>query len=226
MRRRSPSSRQGPPPARARLKLPNALPDVLWTSMLPLKESADAFPPLKSAVSGAIALYQIIEQVLSCYELSFFSWSPPKKRTRHSKADALDIALRVTKIMDVVADAVPDGSDISPSMTHSIDRFSVLLDEIRCAMEDLCRANKISRFMHLNRNERQLQEFKSKLDNVYRDFLAASTLRLEVQQTKLAIQQKQFMIQQTQLHLELQSVSSKTAREPGDKPAILVYYIN
>jgi hypothetical protein len=38
-------------------------------------------------------------------------------------------------------------------------------------MEDLFRANKISRFTHLNRNERQLQGFKSKLDNAYRDFL-------------------------------------------------------
>lgn len=39
----------------------NALPDVLWTSILALKESADAFPPLKSAVSAAIALCQLAE---------------------------------------------------------------------------------------------------------------------------------------------------------------------
>jgi hypothetical protein len=37
------------------------LPDVLWTSVLALRDSADAFPPLKSAVGGVIALCDIAE---------------------------------------------------------------------------------------------------------------------------------------------------------------------
>lgn len=40
---------------------PSALPDILWTSVLALKESADAFPPLKSAVGGVVALCDIAE---------------------------------------------------------------------------------------------------------------------------------------------------------------------
>lgn len=36
-------------------------PDVMWTSMCALKESADVFPPLKSAVAGVIALWEIAE---------------------------------------------------------------------------------------------------------------------------------------------------------------------
>jgi hypothetical protein len=39
----------------------HTLPDVLWTSMLALRDSADAFPPLKSAVGGVIALCDIAE---------------------------------------------------------------------------------------------------------------------------------------------------------------------
>lgn len=35
--------------------------DVTWTSLIALKESADAFPPLKSAVSAVIALCDVAE---------------------------------------------------------------------------------------------------------------------------------------------------------------------
>jgi hypothetical protein len=35
--------------------------DVMWTSLIALKESADAFPPLKSAVSAVIALCDVAE---------------------------------------------------------------------------------------------------------------------------------------------------------------------
>ncbi|KAJ7896392.1 hypothetical protein B0H14DRAFT_2679269 [Mycena olivaceomarginata] len=203
------------PPSRARLKGSNPLPDVSWTSLLALKESADAFPPLKAAVGGVIAICDIAE------------------RTRNSRLDARAIALRVIEIMEVIADAVPDGSDISPPMLDSILKFSSLLREIAYFLDDISRTSNMSRFVNLNRNERLLKDIKRKLDGAYRDFLAASTLRLEVQQTKLArqqtklarqqmqfaiqqeqfvIQQKQFAVQQAQSHVELQNVSFATAR--------------
>jgi hypothetical protein len=43
------------------------LPDVLWTSVLALRDSADAFPPLKSAVGGVIALCDIAEVCIYIY---------------------------------------------------------------------------------------------------------------------------------------------------------------
>ena len=61
MRRSLLSRRWDPPPSRVRLKVVNALPDVLWTSLFALKESAEAFPPLKAAVGGAIAICDIAE---------------------------------------------------------------------------------------------------------------------------------------------------------------------
>jgi len=159
--------------------------------MLALKESADAFPPLKSAVGGAIAICDIAE------------------RAKHSKSDARAVALRTKEIMDLVADAVPDGYNISPPMLLSIQRFSVLLDEIRCSMEVIALTGGISRVVHLNRNERLLLRIKTRLDDAYRDFLAASTLRLEVQQTELAIQQAQFAMQQAQSNLDLKTKTTQ-----------------
>jgi hypothetical protein len=58
-------------PARVKLKPPrvgptktshvNTFSDAMWTSLWALKESSDAFPPLKSATSGVVALWEITE---------------------------------------------------------------------------------------------------------------------------------------------------------------------
>jgi hypothetical protein len=39
----------------------SAVPDVVSTALLALKESADAFPPLKSAVGGVLTLREIAQ---------------------------------------------------------------------------------------------------------------------------------------------------------------------
>ncbi|KAJ7359514.1 hypothetical protein DFH08DRAFT_411870 [Mycena albidolilacea] len=200
-----------PFPSRARRKpplKPNLLPDVLWTSINALRDSSDAFPPLKSAVGGVIAICTIAE------------------RAKHCKTEACAIALRTKEILDLVADAVPDGSTISPPMLLSIGKFTILLDETRRCMEPMTRTGRVSRVVHLNRNERTLQHIKSKLDDAYRDFLAASALRVEVLQTQLAIQQTQlsaqhtaftmqqthFAAQQKHTHLQVQMLSIETTR--------------
>ncbi|KAJ7726816.1 hypothetical protein DFH07DRAFT_970347 [Mycena maculata] len=170
-----------PFPSRARLKASTAkppssrtspaLPDIVWTSLLALKESADAFPPLKSAVGGVIEICKIAE------------------RTKHSKSEACDIALRTKEILDLVADAVPDPSHIPAPMLQSIKRFTSILGDIRCRMKEIALSSWRSRLVNLNRNERALQGLKSRLDDTHRDFQTASALRLELAQTKLAAQQ-------------------------------------
>ncbi|KAJ7439646.1 hypothetical protein FB451DRAFT_1377819 [Mycena latifolia] len=133
-------------PSRAKLKLPSAvsrpqpklpptvskpkpprkdsaLPDVLQTSLLALKQSADAFPPLKSAVGGVIAICDIAA------------------RAKHSKDDARDIAVRANDILNVVADAVPDITAISPPMKESIKRFTTLIDKIRRRLKSIALAS-------------------------------------------------------------------------------------
>ncbi|KAJ6462102.1 hypothetical protein C8R45DRAFT_1027316 [Mycena sanguinolenta] len=156
--------------SRARLKLKlfpsggsGTSSDILKTSLLALKESADVFPPLKTAVGGVIALWDIAE------------------RATHSKTEARSIAERTQEILDVLADAIPEPSTIAPPMLESIDRFTVLLDQIRRALEQIEHAKTFSRIRHLNRNARTLAEMRSRLDEAYMDFVAASTLRLEVE---------------------------------------------
>ncbi|KAF7343303.1 hypothetical protein MVEN_01762600 [Mycena venus] len=162
----------------------SAVPDVVSTALLALKESADAYPPLKSAVGGVLALRDIAQ------------------RAKHSKSDARDIAQRTEEILDVIADAVPDPSAILTPMLQSIERFTVysliptcisntsmefislprrLLDDISAAMEPIALSGSVSRVVHLNRNERVIRDIKARLDDAYRDFLAACTLRVEAQ---------------------------------------------
>ncbi|KAJ7087456.1 hypothetical protein C8R44DRAFT_991329 [Mycena epipterygia] len=163
----------------------HALPDVLWTSTLALKESADAFPPLKSVVGCVVVLWEIAE------------------RAKHSKAAAEDIARRTKEILDVIADAVPDPAAIPPPMLHRIERFEVLLDKIKCSMEEIMLTGGVSRLVHLNHNERVLQNIKIQLDDAYRDFLAASILRLEVAQSSTQIAVAKVSAQTTNISTQL-----------------------
>ncbi|KAJ7461214.1 hypothetical protein FB451DRAFT_490601 [Mycena latifolia] len=118
----------------------SALPDVLWTSIIALKESADAFPPLKSAVGGVIAL--------------------------------CDIA------------------------------------EIRCRMEVVALTSGMARLLHLNRNERGLQEIKAQLDDAYRDFATASLLRNEREQAQMTRHVKE-MSARTEALVSMQAALSE-----------------
>ncbi|KAJ7087467.1 hypothetical protein C8R44DRAFT_893174 [Mycena epipterygia] len=179
----------------------STIPDVLWTSLLALKESADAFPPLKT-VGGVVALLEIAE------------------RAKHYKSDARAIALRTKEILDLIADAVPMPQRI-PCQCLRVSSASLcpLLDEIRCRMETITLTGGVSRVMHLNRNERVLQNIKAQLDDAYRDFLAASALRLEVQHGHLTIQQTQLAAQQVRTHTDVGKASTATQRSVRRHPA-------
>ncbi|KAJ6632306.1 hypothetical protein B0H10DRAFT_2206678 [Mycena sp. CBHHK59/15] len=183
----------------------HTLPDVLWTSLIALQESADAFPPLKSAVGGVIALWDIA------------------KRAKYSKSDAQDIARRTKTILDVIADAVPDGSNIPPRMLESIERFTMLLDDIQCRMETIVLSSRISHVVHLNKNERALQGIRTQLDEAYRDFRVASSLRLEVHQAYLTVQQTHLAVLQAETHLGVEKVSAATKTLRSDMAKVLFY---
>ncbi|KAJ6497434.1 hypothetical protein C8R45DRAFT_982893 [Mycena sanguinolenta] len=192
------------PPSRAKLKHSSApsnqtpgshststFSDVTWISLCALRDSADAFPPLKSAVGGVVALWEIAE------------------RAKNSKTDAREIALRTKEVVDVIADAVPDGSDISPSMLQSIVRFTVALEEIRVSVAAIALTRGFSRLAHLRRNEETLRGIKARLDYEYQLFLAASALRLELQQQRIAVEQEQ---QQLRTQSDIKVVSAATVR--------------
>ncbi|KAJ7055323.1 hypothetical protein C8F01DRAFT_1160178, partial [Mycena amicta] len=173
-----------PFPSRARLKPSGALPDILWTSLTALRESSDAFPPLKSAVGGVVVLCNIAE------------------RAKHSKSDARDIALRTKKILDVVAEAVPDPTAISPAMLKSIERFTLYYSQRYATVWSPSCAPAPSRASYVStatsvRWQASRRTSTTRIATLW--YVAASALRVEVQQTKIALQQTHIAIQQTQL---------------------------
>ncbi|KAJ7611106.1 hypothetical protein DFH06DRAFT_1345792 [Mycena polygramma] len=172
------------------------------TSLVALKESADAFPPLKSAVGGVLAVWNIAE------------------RSKHCKSEARAIALRTQEILEVIADAVPDASLIPPPMLLSIERFTALLDDICGSIEPIALGRCLPNIVYLNRNERVLQDIKSRLDDSYRDFMAASALRVEAQQMELALQQTQLLAQQLCTHMAVGEVADTLS--PG--LSTILYY--
>ncbi|KAJ6574566.1 hypothetical protein B0H19DRAFT_1063511 [Mycena capillaripes] len=89
--------------------------------------------------------------------------------------------------------------------------FPDVLDEIRCSMDAIALTGGVSRLMHLNCNEHVLLKIKGQLDDAYRDFLAASALRLEVKQAEMAALQVQLAAQQKQLEVQ----QATTHREVG-----------
>ncbi|KAJ7206169.1 hypothetical protein C8J57DRAFT_1615023 [Mycena rebaudengoi] len=172
-------------------------PDVLWTSLHAGRCRPTLLAPLKSVVGGAVAIWDIAELTSA-------------QRAKRSRTEARDIALRTKEIVDLIADAVPDPSEIPPSMLLSIDGFTLInsspssaLDEIRCGMEAIELSGSLSCLVHLNRHDRTIQGIKTRLDAEYRDFLAASALRVEVQQAANALIQ-------AQMQSEIKMVSAST----------------
>ncbi|KAJ7782590.1 hypothetical protein B0H14DRAFT_2959725 [Mycena olivaceomarginata] len=148
--------------------------DIALTSLTALLESADAFPPLKSAVGGVLALWNTVERV----------------KTSKEKAKAL--SRRAYKVLEALTDAVPDPSNISPSMLMSIQCFDSVLIEACNAMAPL---TKRRRLLSLNRDEATLELFNRRLDESFQTFTIAGLTRVETQ--LLAIKADATVVHQT-----------------------------
>ncbi|KAJ7750789.1 hypothetical protein B0H16DRAFT_1887664 [Mycena metata] len=189
----APAQGQKPHLPTAKLKFPSDRPsvaaaDIVSTSLVALKESADAFPPLKSAVGAVLALWEIAERAENC------------------KSDAHDIVLRAKTVLDNIADAVPNPSSIPEAMRRSIDCLTALLnDEICASMKTIVLSDRFSRVVRLKRNEHMLRSIRTRLDDAYKDFQTASTLRVEGQQNTFVLEQKQ---QQAQVYLTIQRLTA------------------
>ncbi|KAF7369343.1 hypothetical protein MVEN_00262900 [Mycena venus] len=83
-----------------------AIPDLLETTLLALKEASDVLPPLKSVIGGVLALRDIVE------------------RAKHSKSDTHDIADQTIKILAVIASTIPDRSVIPQLLQSRIESLT------------------------------------------------------------------------------------------------------
>ncbi|KAJ7034618.1 hypothetical protein C8F04DRAFT_1183159 [Mycena alexandri] len=81
------------------------------------------------------------------------------------------IAQRTVDLLERLADAIPDPTEISDHMLNNIARFESVLEEIQAEMSQLANRGLRWRLMYLNRNEDSLRKFNSLLDDASRGFL-------------------------------------------------------
>jgi hypothetical protein len=142
-------------------RTPVAISAVMIT-LTALKESADAFPPLKGAVAGVLHIVDLSQKVKS------------------NKDDCQKLASRVQEILDKIALAVPDATYISPDLLARIDEFTKTLADIECFMERLCRVKVILRLLRHKEHEGSIISFNRRLDGALKSFMLISTLKIEM----------------------------------------------
>lgn len=157
--------------------------DVALTSLNAIYDSADAFPPLKSAAGGVLALLRTVERV----------------KASRKKAKAL--SERAVQVFEALEKALPaNRATIPPSMIANIKQFQDTVLDIHRALEPLTRQR--LPFSRLNRNEGALDALKQRLDDAYQSFTAATVTRIElktvaVQRELTAIKHQAAIIQRS-----------------------------
>jgi len=112
-----------------------------FLALTALKESSDTFPPLKSAVAGVIHIWELYRKVKS------------------NRKECLKLAFRLQEILDKIADATPDASQIPPDLLDRIERFTRTLDDIGVFMETLCHRHALTRLVRHKEDEAMLCDF-------------------------------------------------------------------
>ncbi|KAG6864635.1 hypothetical protein C0991_008167, partial [Blastosporella zonata] len=135
--------------------------DVSKTILDALQQSSDAFPPLKSVACAVSTIWDI------------------SVRVKSSKKEAKAVSKRCIKILEVLADSVPDPSSIPPEMLSSIEQFERLLNHITDVLRSLEKPTLLKSLIYLNRTESTLQAMQRQLDEVSQRFLIASSMRIE-----------------------------------------------
>ncbi|KAJ6481331.1 hypothetical protein C8R47DRAFT_595680 [Mycena vitilis] len=136
--------------------------DLMWTSLIALKTSSDAFPPLKGVVGATVSILEI------------------SQRITHSRKDAHELAKRAVELLELLADIISDRGSIPDQMLTSIVRFECILEEIQTEMTQLMNRGRMWRLGHLNRSESTLRKFNRRLDIASHDFVMASVVRTEM----------------------------------------------
>ncbi|GLB40765.1 hypothetical protein LshimejAT787_0806360 [Lyophyllum shimeji] len=137
--------------------------DVTKTFVTALRDSADAFPPLKSLAAGVLAVWQTAE------------------RARSSKLRAKALAERSCRLLGIVADAVKDPNDVPPEMNVVLGNFEILLEDIQRTLKPLQKQNLLKSLPRLNRDQDELDDLNRRLDEAYQSFMISSALMTQLQ---------------------------------------------
>ncbi|KAJ7151890.1 hypothetical protein C8R43DRAFT_1235894 [Mycena crocata] len=136
--------------------------DAIYIGLIALRESSEAFPPLRATVGLVICIWDVA------------------KRVQRNKDTSHYLARRAVEILEIVAAAIPDPTRISPRMATKIARFQCVLQEIHQEMSRLRGRRGISRFIRLNHDEDTLESFKGRLDDICQSFLIESAIHIEL----------------------------------------------
>ncbi|KAI0052755.1 hypothetical protein FA95DRAFT_1553014 [Auriscalpium vulgare] len=151
---------------RGRIKVSS---DAAFLALEALRESADVFPPLKSAVGGLMFLLSISRTLSS------------------NKDEARHIADRVDHISALLEHAVPDATNISAPVRIAIDVFDRSLHRINEEVSDICMTGRAIRIIHGRKTEARLQRFHRQLDEAIVAFIMAVSVSLEQRSTQTEV---------------------------------------
>jgi len=95
------------------------------------------------------------------------------------------LSTRCVEVLEIMSDSIPDPFNVSPQMSASIAKFTLVLEDIAHALALL---KKRAPLLHLNRNEGQLDCFNKRLDDVCLEVTMASTLRTEAKLSEIIVE--------------------------------------
>ncbi|KAI0026735.1 hypothetical protein K488DRAFT_91964 [Vararia minispora EC-137] len=119
--------------------------DIVLVGLEALKESADAFPPLKAAVGGLVFFVQLSSQMSS------------------NRAEMRGVYERIEEIEDSLIRAVPDINSLSPAQASAIEAFDIAVQRICADMELLAKQTKFVRFIRARKHGDALAGFMGRL---------------------------------------------------------------
>jgi len=155
-----------------RRKPPEGLYAAVSLALTALKESADAFPPLKGAVGAVVHIRDL------------------RLKVRSNQDEFDKLICRVEMILEKVADAIPDPNNIPLDLLVRIEEFTTVVAHIGHLMERKSRRKAFHRLLSHREDEGIIGDFNRRLDNLERQFTNVSVIKLEIAVAMLAKSQE------------------------------------
>ncbi|VDB96256.1 unnamed protein product [Peniophora sp. CBMAI 1063] len=148
-------------------KLAEDIKEALLFGLEGLSQSADAFPPLKSAVGGLLFIVNQIELV---------SNNKNQIREIYAQIDGYAASLEL---------AVPDVTALSPAGKNAICAFAAIIQAVRRDLDSLVQEKCSWRFLRAKRHSARLQAILRQLDQADASFTRTMLASTDVQNTRI-----------------------------------------
>ncbi|VDC01470.1 unnamed protein product [Peniophora sp. CBMAI 1063] len=141
--------------------------DVLLLSLEALAQSADAFPPLKSAVGGLLFLTTQIELVSG------------------NKQQILDIYAQIDAFAASLVHAIPDATRLSPAHEAAIRTLAENIQAVSSDVELIARQRPIARFLRAKHHSARLEQLMKRLDQADKSFTRTMLSTVEIKVSEI-----------------------------------------